>query len=113
MGYNRVNVGVAKRTKGFQPKRGVRNVEEFDITAETSLSVSQFENLFRQIQITTARNGKRKVQTVLSDRMRVLMVLHWLREKPKMRILAQKFNVAVGTVHADVEVCVLLVRTYQ
>jgi hypothetical protein len=31
------------------------------------------------------------------------MVLHWLREKPKFRLLAKKFGVAASTIHRDVK----------
>lgn len=91
-------------TKRYQPPRGVRKISEFDITKETSLEVNRFESLYQQLNISTARNGGRKVKTVLSERMRLLMVLHWLREKPKLRILAQKFGLSVASVYADIKV---------
>jgi hypothetical protein len=67
--------------------------------------MDHFEALHAKINWATARNGGRKVSTILTTRMRLLMVLYWLREKPKFRLLAQKFNVSLGTTHAEVMVC--------
>ena len=70
--------------------------------------MEQFEELFRKLQdnqIETARNGGKKIKTIMSTRLRLLMVLHWLREKPKLRLMAQKFEMSIGTIHADIEVC--------
>lgn len=82
----------------YQPKRGTRNIQEFNIQRETSLTVAQFEEVYERISIGfTARTGGKPIKTVLSRRTRLLLVLHWLREKPKMRILAQKFGVSIAT----------------
>lgn len=64
-----------------------------------------FENLYADLRlgINMSRSGRPiSSQTVLTGRVRLLMVLHWLREKPKFRSLATKFGVSTGIAHRDV-----------
>lgn len=105
-------LGVHKKRNGpvtirrFQPIRGKRNISEYDIWEETSLPEDEFENLYQTLLrkkiLYSRKGGSRKSKTVLSGRLRLLMVLHWLREKPKFRILAKKFKVSVSVAHRDV-----------
>lgn len=101
-GFNRPTTGGI--TKRYQPKRGVRTLTEFDIRTETSMDEDLFEIIFSQLNMNTARSGGKKIKTVLSDRTRLLMVFHWLREKPKIRILASKFGISVGSAYAEIKV---------
>jgi hypothetical protein len=85
------------------PRQAV-TLAKFDITVETSLTIDQFESLHDYLvgKMSLVRDGKRAVRTTLSTRVRLLMALHWLREKPKFRILAQKFHVSIATAYRDV-----------
>jgi hypothetical protein len=92
---------VAKRK---QAARCSLTIAKFDIQEETSLDVDYFEELHSiLIRTSLVQVGKRPVQTILSTHVRLLMVLHWLQEKPKFRLLAKKFGVAASTIHRDVK----------
>ncbi len=95
------------RAQGIAKKQSLRSsltLAHFQVDVETGLSIGQFDNLYQHLLATTSlvRDGSRNMRTVMSTRVRLLMVLHWLREKPKFRILAQKFHVSIATVYRDV-----------
>jgi hypothetical protein len=88
--------------KSKQAAWGSLIIAKFDIQEETSLDVDCFEELHSiLIHTSLVQVGKRPVRTILSTHVRLLMVLHWLWEKPKFRLLAKKFGVAASTIHRE------------
>lgn len=70
----------------------------FDVETETSLNIEQFEELHSKL----VQNGLQAKGSYLSTRTRLLLVLHWLREKPKLRMLANRFQLSVGYIHKEI-----------
>jgi hypothetical protein len=80
-------------------------IDQFDVYEETGMYEDDFEALHQELKVglSQSRSGRPiQSQTVLTSRVRLLMVLHWLREKPKFRVLAQKFDVSPSVVHRDI-----------
>ena len=90
----------------YQPPRySGKRISDFKVYEECGMFEDDFEVLFEKIKplITKSRSGTGFPSTTkLFPRVRLLMILHFLREHPKYRNLAQKFGVSVRTAHREV-----------
>jgi hypothetical protein len=102
------NIGIKK-----QPKRGSVNITQFNIEQDSGLCVADFEFFYNQLVSVNAFFGRIgrmygsrmalqcsngiRLKTMQTLRVQLLMVFYWLREKPKIRILGEKFGVLAST----------------
>jgi hypothetical protein len=102
------NIGIKK-----QPKRGLLNITRFNIKQDSGLCVADFEFFYNQLvsvntffgrigQMYGSRTALQcsngiGLKTMQTPRVRLLMVFYWLCEKPKIRILGEKFGVSAST----------------
>jgi hypothetical protein len=58
----------------------------------------QDEDFFFQIYDDLTKNTKRRIRSVLHPHLQLLLVLHWLRDFPKLKNLGVLFQLDKGTV---------------
>jgi hypothetical protein len=95
---------ICKKHERHQSPRQQGSILKFDVFEETGIYEDMFEEIFGKIryQITTSRRDTgRKSQTVLTPRVRLLMVLHWLCDHPRWSQLAKKFGVSRSVAYRD------------
>jgi hypothetical protein len=100
---------IRRRTHISQVNRSRNNtppvLSDFDIYIETGMIEDEFERLYQNLKNhlrMDRRAARRNAKHRLSPRVRLLMVLHYLREHPKYRILSQKFNISPTLSHREV-----------
>jgi hypothetical protein len=89
---------VTPRKRRVIPPRMPRNeiINGIDIYDRTGIERSAFMKIFCSIRgdLEKPRSGTRKVRVTLSSQHRLLMVLQWMREYPKMKVLGQLYGVS-------------------
>jgi hypothetical protein len=71
-------------------------IDDIDIFDNTGVEISTFMKIFSAIEtdLEKPRSGRRKIRVTLSSQHRLLMVLQWLREYPKFKILGPLYGVS-------------------
>jgi len=80
------------------PPRMIRNnsIDGIDVFDRTGIEHSTFMKILSSIKIDLERprSGTRKVRVTLASQHRLLLVLQWLREYPKFKVLGQMYGVS-------------------
>jgi hypothetical protein len=73
-----------------------QNIGFVDVYDRTGIERSTFLRILQLIRVDLERprSGQRKVRVTLSSANRLMMVLQWLREYPKFKVLAQMYSVS-------------------
>ena len=72
------------------------SIGEIDVFDRTGIERSAFMKIFSSVRadLEKPRSGSRKVRVTLSSQHRLLMVLQWLPEYPKFKVLGQLYGVS-------------------
>lgn len=85
-----------------------------DIYDRTGIERSSFTRIFGLVRddLEKPRSGTRKIRVTLSSAHRLLMVLQWLREYPKFKVMAQLYGVSRYFVKREIrhQIPILFVR---
>jgi hypothetical protein len=104
--YNRIiNKNQLRQKKRPLPKPVPLTLASFDIYSETGVMEDEFEWIYKQLEsrlVFSRYNQNRKAKHKLVPRLRMIMILNYLREHPKFRLLAQKFQISPALAHRDI-----------
>jgi len=110
--FQKIQKKSKKNFKIFKKKQVQRksvSISQFDIFGLCGIFENTFEHIYSKLQssIVQARSylakGNKIVCTVLEPRVRLLLLLHWLREYPKYKTLALQFSISVSTVSREIK----------
>jgi hypothetical protein len=88
--------GIRKKRspRTIRPFSSVRLTHDFDIYEMTGIFPTEFETIYQQLDLSNARNGGMKRETIMTDRMRLLIVLHWIRQYCDYQTMSLIFKVS-------------------